>query len=355
MNKKIVLSIILVLLLAGCAANSGDKDNSDTTATSIVTGSIDTTIDSSYTEKEPVTLYIPPIPETGIPEIPDAEVIYSDTEVAIVVSPEGTTYANGNPVSPNYAADIIVEQLNPNKTTTTTSFTPYTPDNHPALTSPNNNQAASTTNNTGTVSNKNPEVTTTKKAETTTSKSPVTTTSKNPSVTTTKSAVADTEPEAPGNNNETSETIANGTYYIDNGDGPREEGKNYLELPTLAKYVDTGDTDLAIYDIKVFSNSRPGVAGLQSFKPGDTLIINVLCNIDARLESEMYVVREGTQNKSSYSKNEYIAKSELYTSFPSSENQLSFELKLPDKVNSAVYEFRFICGGEEGFIRFHIG
>lgn len=289
MNKKIIVSLLSVLILAGCASNNVDKNGSSTTT---VAGS------SVSGEKNPETVYIPEIPETGVPEIPDQQIIYSDTEVVIVVDPEGSSYANGSPILRDDAANIIVNQ-NQNKLTSTTT--------------------------------KAPDITVAPPATTTTS-----TVAPPPIVT------------------QTEETLSEGTYYIYDGEGTKDPDKEYVDIPILGKYKDTGDTELSITDITVFTNSRPGVSGLQSFKRGDTLIFNILCNPDAKFDASLYIVGEDTPHKSSYSKDEYAAKFDLISAMTSSDNLLVLDFEIPKGLISGVYEFRFTCGGEEGYISFHI-
>lgn len=304
MNKKIIAcAIIAVLLLCACTGGNKEKAEGSSASTDNISEiqtnvSADGTLDKgNVSETEAETVTIPPIPESGIPEIPDAEVIYSDTEVVIVVDPEGTSYANGKPVPAETAASIIVQQMSPNKdnvTSTTQKKNPAVPD----------------------ISDNNPEI----------------------------------EITLPNIIIPEETTRPQGTIIVDNVDKSEENDIFYL-----AKYVNTGKTDLAITDIMVFNVSKPGVTGIDAFKPGDTAIVNLWCNSEAIFDSVMYIVPEEAAHADSYLPEDCLLKYDMSNSLESGENQIAFEIEIPNKVIAGVYEFRFICGTEEGYIPFHIG
>lgn len=123
----------------------------------------------------------------------------------------------------------------------------------------------------------------------------------------------------------------------------------------LAKYVKTGNTDLAITDVKVFSNLNPGNTNVDAFKPGDTMMVNLKCSPEAARQSTLYIVPEGAKHKDSYTELECLAIYNMDSGFESGENQYFLEAELPAKLTSGVYELRFCCGGEEGYIPFYIG
>lgn len=299
MNKKIICAVIAVVLLAACTGKSDDKGKTDVTdsgsAVTTVTGSVnESKEDSSYNkgnDPDTPTVTIPPIPESGIPEIPDAEVIYSDTEVVIEVDPDGTSYANGTPIPADTAASIIVQQMKPEKETTTIKDDPAVP-------------------------------------ETT-------------EITTEGEVIPPyiTVPEQT--------TRPQGTIIVDD--------KNEGDIFYLGKYVSTGNTELGIKKIEVYTSSKPGVEGVDSLKPGDTVVVNLWCNSAASSDSVMYIIHESVKHDSSYAKDYVLLECDMSLGFAMSDEHLVFDFTLPDKVSSSVYELRFVCGTEEGYIPFHIG
>lgn len=134
-----------------------------------------------------------------------------------------------------------------------------------------------------------------------------------------------------------------------------DETNDEYNIMNIAKYVSTGKTDLAITDIKVFSNSKPGVENIGSFKSGDTLLINLWCNTAARLDSVLYIVPEKAEHKDTYKPIECLYTYEMFSALESGEGQLFFEITLPENIASGNYELRFVCGTEEGYIPFHFG
>lgn len=298
MKKYVICAIVLSLILAGCAGNK--KNDPDNTTAVSDTENITVSVELTTSPEEEDLIPIPPIPETGVPEISGGNVIYTDTEVVIVVAPEGTTYVNGLPLVGGYVENIIVQQQNKPENTTTTRIQ-YAPNTEeivkPIITIPD----------------------------------------------------------------ETVETLPPGTYFVDDsedgGDDPigNQGGTVIEDMVNLAKYVDTGDTSLNIKDIKVYSENRPAVEGIDSFKPGDTAILNLWCDAMARFDAELYVVPMGAEHKDTYEKGEYVAKCELYTAFEESSDRITFEVPLPKGIPAHIYEFRFVCGTEEGYVPFHIG
>ena len=300
MNKKILCAVIAVVILAACTGKSDNKERPSVTDTgssiTAVTGSAaDSATDGSYDEgndPDTPTVAIPPIPETGIPEIPEAEVIYSDTEVVIVVDPEGTSYANGIPIPADTAASIIVQQMKPEKGTTTTK-------------------------------------------------------KKDPAVSESTVSSSEAEIELPFVTFPEQTTRPQGTIVVDDD--------NIDDIFYLGKYVSSGKTDLAITDIEIYTSSKPGVQGVDSLKPGDTVVVNLWCNTEARFDSVMYIIHEGVKHGNSYEPDYILLELDMSEAFEAGEGHLAFDFTLPDKVASSVYELRFVCGDEEGYIPFHIG
>ena len=301
MKKYIICAVIVTLILAGCAGNK--KNDPDNTTAVSDTENVTASVALTTSPEEEDLIPLPPIPETGVPEISGGVVIYTDTEAVIVVAPEGSTYVNGVPIVGEFAEQILVQQQNKPENTTTTRIQ-YTPESmetgeyiEPIITIPD----------------------------------------------------------------ETIETLAPGTYFVDDSEDGSDDpignqgGTVIEDTVNLAKYVDTGDTSLNIKNIKVYSHDRPAVEGIDAFKPGDTAIVNLWCDAMSRFDAELYIVPMGAEHKDTYEKGEYVAKCELYTAFEESSDRITFEVPLPEGIPAHIYEFRFVCGTEEGYVPFHIG
>ncbi len=142
------------------------------------------------------------------------------------------------------------------------------------------------------------------------------------------------------------ETLPPGTIYAD-------DENDVYNILRLSKYVDSADTALDITEVKVLSNLNPGVAKIDAFKAGDILLVNLLCNSEAKTNSVAYIVPEKTEHKNEYSYDEYIAKYDMYAAYASDNSRLFFEFPLPEQIDAGVYELRFVCDTEEGYIPFH--
>lgn len=134
-----------------------------------------------------------------------------------------------------------------------------------------------------------------------------------------------------------------------------DETNDEYNIMNIGRYNNTGKTDLAITDIKVFSASKPAIENLGAFDSGDTLIINLWCNTVASLDSTMYIVPEEAEHKDSYKQIEYLSAVDMFSAYITGEDQLFFEVELPENISPGNYDLRFVCGAEEGYITFHLG
>lgn len=306
-TKRFIIIALTALILAGCASDkpqNGDHGTSGSDISAVTTVAESnmapvTTDDEKTTETIAV---LPPLPEE-IPDIPDAEIKFTNDFLIVQVDPEGTTYANGKPVVSSEVAPMIQQamtnQINKTKETSeTVTKTPDVPEmvvTEPDITVPDVTRPEETERPTGTI------------------------------------FIDDTEDKDDGDNN------------------------GYEDAFSLAKYVDTGDTDLNITDIAVYNSAKPGVAGVDKFNPGETMLVNLWCNSIARMDSTVYIIPEEADHADSYAPEDCLLSQEMFTAFETAEGQIFFEIELPDSIIPGVYELRFVCGSEEGYIPFHLG
>ncbi|MBE6708300.1 MAG: hypothetical protein E7578_03545 [Ruminococcaceae bacterium] len=125
--------------------------------------------------------------------------------------------------------------------------------------------------------------------------------------------------------------------------------------PSLGIYVDTGDTELNITKHDIYNNSKPGEQGVKVFSPGDTMLINLWCSDTAYFDSVVYIVSKDTPHKDNYEKDEYILKQEIFMFSPVDVGQVFGDITVPSEVTPGIYELRFVCGTEEGYIPYYIG
>lgn len=126
-------------------------------------------------------------------------------------------------------------------------------------------------------------------------------------------------------------------------------------IMNIGRYKSTGNTKLAITDIKVFGSSNPGVENLGAYESGETLIVNLWCNADAISDAKLYIVPEVAKHKESYTPVECLYTMDMSAALISGIDQLFFEIELPEEISPGNYDFRFVCGEEEGYITFHLG
>lgn len=325
MKKELICAVLAVMLLASCSGgDGGNTDGTDTrvpeTAGVSDSGSAEPEESTDgTTDQSEVTTPVSPgndevtLPE-GVPELPEdgdtgvtGAVMYSDENVVVQVGESGSRYVNGEQVPIEAASSIIQQILYPDKT------------------KPNDTTAGTTapepavSGSTGAVS-----------GTTTVTTRPVVHIPVNPSV---PDLPTLTETERPA-------------VTIDGTD----------EIFYLAKYVETGDTELDITEIKVFSSGKPGVAGVDAFRPGESLLINIRCNTDALDSATMYIVHEEAEHKASYAHIECFSVHPMVTAFETGEGRIFMEVTLPEEFASGIYELRFCCDGEEeGYIPFYFG
>ncbi len=125
--------------------------------------------------------------------------------------------------------------------------------------------------------------------------------------------------------------------------------------PSLGKYVDTGSTELDIRNHDIYISSEPGIKDVKTFSPGDTVLFNIWCSDTAYFDSYIYVVSKDTPHKDSYESGEYIHKQDMFMFSPVDAGQIFGDLTLPTNITPGIYEFRFVCGTEEGYIPYYIG
>lgn len=324
MKKELICAFLAVMLLASCSGGDGGNTDGTDTREPVTAGVSDSgTADPEEsadvtTDPSEVTTPASPgndevtLPE-GVPELPEdgdtgvtGAVMYSDENVVVQVGESGSRYVNGEQVPIADASSIIQQILYPDKTKLADTATETA---EPAV-----------SGSTGAVSG-----TTTGIATRPVVHIPVNT------------AVPDlptlTETERPA-------------VTIDGTD----------EIFYLAKYVESGDTELDITEIKVFSSGKPGVAGVDAFRPGESLLINIRCDTDALDSATMYIVHEEAEHKASYAHIECFSVHPMVAAVETGDGQIFMEVVLPEEFASGIYELRFCCGGEEeGYIPFYFG
>ena len=298
------------MLLASCGSDDNDTQKE--------------TVSPSET---PVVTTAPPETETSaeitIPYVP-GETIYSDTNHIGIQSPNGELFIDGRPIN-SEAFDAIIEYYS--------STLPYTT---PEIATANKETAVTT--------GKTPSAPS--EAVTSSSASVPSSTQGNPAVTNVvTSPVTTTTVTAPD------------LSFPEINETERPTGQINLEEAdqNLGKYVKSSNTDLKITKVQVYNNSKPGVTNIESFRAGETMLVNLWCDTTAFFDATLYIVPEETEHKSSYKKSECLVVKELYTAMVTDTTHLFLEVKIPSYTPARVYELRFVCGSEEGYIPFHIG
>lgn len=122
----------------------------------------------------------------------------------------------------------------------------------------------------------------------------------------------------------------------------------------LAKYIRTGETPLAVSDVALYSNDRPGSIVRDAYSVGEVAIVNVDCDTSAIGEAVMYLVPHETAHRGDYSVSEYSAKL-AFTAGIVSDSNVAFIFALPDDV-SGIFDLRIVSAGvEDGCISLSIG
>ncbi len=320
MKKQIIIALLLSCLLVSCGGKD-DKNDAKTSESPSETPIVSTSPDEESTKAETPsggTITSENTTKKDIPQIP-GDVIYSDDNNVGVKAPHGGLFINGNEVE----SDIFDEMIDHFKETSKPAYTtPYHGDDE---------------------------------EKETTSKKPVST-SKKPASTSKKPAVATSTSKKPSADKEP-ETVSPDFTLPEVTQTERPTGTIYLEEEDqfLAKYVKSSNTELGISKVKVYSSAKPGVQGLEAFEPGDTLLVNIWCNTDMRFNSTVYIVPRESKHKKSYDKIECLKIYEMFNAIPAGDGHLIAEIEIPSNTPAGVYELRFVCGSEEGYIPFHFG
>ena len=120
------------------------------------------------------------------------------------------------------------------------------------------------------------------------------------------------------------------------------------EMVKLACYTKTGSTALAISDVFLYSNDRPGAIMRDTYSREEVAIVNVECAQGAASGGVMYLVPHTTAHAGDYAESEYLVRMSFTEGVPSSDN-VALIFQMPNA--NGLFDIRFTYNGtEEGCI-----